>query len=100
MVRTNLVNKTQGPAAGNPGAKLRARLAAQGLKLPWLGDDDETADYQFIKQLILSRSKELGRQYGVEYAEKYHYISPEQSHYEKRMEAMVERVVQEQAVPL
>ena len=38
-----VMNKAQGPA-GEAGAKLRAQLAAQRLRLPLLGSDDQTAN--------------------------------------------------------
>jgi hypothetical protein len=39
-----------------------------------LGDDDVTADRNYIKEFQLRRSRELGKQYGVEYAEAFHYV--------------------------
>src|SRR5262249_32879225 len=41
-------NKAQGPGGEN-GARLRRRLAAQGQRLPILGDDDETANRAYIR---------------------------------------------------
>jgi len=35
-----------------------------------------TADRNYIKEFSLGRSRELGKQYGVEYAEAFHYIPP------------------------
>jgi LmbE family N-acetylglucosaminyl deacetylase len=89
-VRANLVNKTQGPAGDN-GARLRHSLAAQGKKLPILGDDDETANFEYVKQIMLNRDHELGRKYGLEYAEAFHYIGPE--------EDAVGKYVKEHATP-
>jgi LmbE family N-acetylglucosaminyl deacetylase len=74
-VEVNVANVTQGPA-GKTGSALRARLAAQGRKLPILGEDDDTADRAYIKHLVFSDDAELGRQYGLEYAEAFHYIGP------------------------
>jgi len=84
-VECNRVNVTQGPAGEN-GARLRARLAAQKRRLPILGDDDETANRQYIKQFVLDldspglrgvpSDRELGRRYGLEWAEGFHYIGP------------------------
>ena len=79
-------NKTQGPA-GDSGARLRARLAAQNLRLPLLGNDDRTADREYIRQFVLGDDAALGRRYGMGYAEKFHYIGPaaaEVSDYVKR----------------
>ena len=74
-VNANLVNKAQGPA-GETGARLRASLAAEGRRLPILGDDDTTSNREYTKQLVLRSDRELGRKYGVEYAEQFHYIGP------------------------
>jgi LmbE family N-acetylglucosaminyl deacetylase len=74
-IDANLVNVAQGPAGQN-GALLRQRLAAQGLRLPLLGDDDNTANRNYIREFVLGRDKELGGRHGVAYAEAYHYIGP------------------------
>lgn len=75
-VAANRANLAQGPA-GNQGAGLRKSLAARGLRLPVLGDDDETASNEYIRNIILQRDAEVGRRYGVSYAEPFHYIGPE-----------------------
>jgi hypothetical protein len=71
---------------------LRAELAKQGKKLPLLGDDDGTADRNYIREFLLERDRTLGRQYGVEYAEAFHYIGPPHSR--------VDDYVKQNAVPL
>jgi len=76
-VSANLVNKAQGPA-GETGARLRASLASQGRKLPLLGDDDATANREYVKQIMLRKNRELGQKYGLQYAEQFHYIGPEE----------------------
>jgi LmbE family N-acetylglucosaminyl deacetylase len=100
-VEANLANKTQGPAGEN-GARLRARLAAQKLRLPILGNDDETASREYIKHFVLDydsrhlrgvpSDREVGRPYGLEWAEAFHYIGP--------AESMLDRYIAEHAVPL
>ncbi len=69
----NRVNRAKGPA-GVHGSHLKAELARRNLSLPWLGNDDETADRAYIKEFVLQRDRDLGRKYGVEYAEGFHYI--------------------------
>lgn len=81
-VYANLANVTQGPA-GNLGARLRRRLAAEGKKLALLGNDDETANRAYTRRFALSRDRVRGRQYGLEYAEVYHYIGPDESEVEE-----------------
>jgi LmbE family N-acetylglucosaminyl deacetylase len=74
-VAANLANRAQGPA-GETGARLRARLAAEGKRLPMLGEDDVTANREYVKQVVLKKDRELGSRYGLQYAEAYHYIGP------------------------
>jgi LmbE family N-acetylglucosaminyl deacetylase len=91
-VEANLANKTQGPCGEN-GARLRAKLAGEKKRLPILGNNDDTANRAYIKELVLdydSRAqrgvvsdKELGRRYGLEWAEAFHYIGPPQSQLER-----------------
>ena len=100
-VAANRVNVTQGPAGAN-GARLRARLAAERKRLPVLGSDDETANLQYIKHFVLDvasqalrgvpSDREIGRQYGLEWAERFHYIGPQPN--------AVNAYVEKHAVPM
>jgi LmbE family N-acetylglucosaminyl deacetylase len=74
-IDANLANVAQGPA-GRQGSALRRRLAAEGKRLPILGNDDATADRAYIREFVLAPNRTLGRQHGLEYAEAYHYIGP------------------------
>ncbi len=58
-VEANRANVAKGPAGTN-GSRLRADLAKRSLKLPLLGDDDATADRNYIKEFVLARNRELG----------------------------------------
>jgi LmbE family N-acetylglucosaminyl deacetylase len=73
MIDCNRANRAKGPA-GNLGSRLRSELAKKGQKLPLLGDDDVTADRNYIKEFILARWRALGQKHGVQYAEAYHHI--------------------------
>jgi LmbE family N-acetylglucosaminyl deacetylase len=90
-IASNRANKAKGPA-GNRGSRLRAELAARGLRLPILGDDDETADREYIREFVLSRDRETGRKYGLAYAEEFHYIGPSPS--------ALDEYIKQHAVPL
>jgi len=94
-VEANRANVAKGPAGTN-GSRLRTELAKRNLKLPLLGDDDTTADRNYIKEFVLARNRELGRQYGVEYAEAFHYIGPGSTGRGSR----VEEYIKKNAVPL
>jgi LmbE family N-acetylglucosaminyl deacetylase len=72
-IDANRANQAKGPA-GRHGSQLRNDLARKNQRLPLLGDDDLTADRNYIKEFVLARNRDLGRQYGVEYAEAFHYI--------------------------
>jgi LmbE family N-acetylglucosaminyl deacetylase len=72
-IDANIANVAKGPG-GHHGSQLRAELAKQGKKLALLGDDDRTADRNYIKEFVLARDRELGKKYGVQYAEAFHYI--------------------------
>jgi LmbE family N-acetylglucosaminyl deacetylase len=84
-VESNRANVTQGPAGEN-GARLRALLASRKQRLPILGDDDETANRNYIKHIVLDidsmrlrgvpSDREIGRRYGLEWAEAFHHIGP------------------------
>jgi hypothetical protein len=73
MIDANRANRAKGPA-GNHGSRLRAELARRGQRLPLLGDNDGTADRNYIREFILARRRALGQRHGFEYAEAYHYI--------------------------
>src|SRR5438045_3393113 len=90
-VEANRRNIAKGPG-GHHGAKLRAELAKKNMKLPLLGDNDDTADRAYIKEFVLARDRELGKKYGVEYAEAFHYIGPSRSR--------VDEYIKQHAVPL
>jgi LmbE family N-acetylglucosaminyl deacetylase len=90
-VDANRANRAKGPG-GRHGSRLKAELAARNQRLPLLGNDDDTADRAYIKEFVLARDRELGRKYGVEYAEAFHYIGPGKSR--------VEDYIKQNAVPL
>ncbi|MBT4482586.1 MAG: hypothetical protein HOC71_02795 [Candidatus Latescibacteria bacterium] len=88
--------KSQG--GGNSGSKLRNRLAKEGKRLPILGNDDETADREYVRHFLIkgwSTFEDMKEKYGLDYAERFYYIDqrpPEESE--------VERYIKGNAVPL
>ena len=84
-------NQAQGPAGG-AGARWRARLAAENMRLPLLGDDDRTANREYVRHFLLEGDAALGKQYGLAYAEQFHYIGPAESH--------IDEEIRKQAVPV
>jgi LmbE family N-acetylglucosaminyl deacetylase len=95
-IDANRANVAKGPA-GHLGSRLRAELAKRHQRLPLLGDDDVTADRNYIREFALAQSRELGRQYGVEYAEAFHYIAPGASGADR--DPRVDAYVKEHAIP-
>ena len=90
-LETNMANVTQGPAGAN-GAALRVRLAKRNLRLPLLGNDDDTANRAYIKHIVLDHDAEFGKKHGVHFAEGFHYIGPETSR--------LDQIIKKDAVPL
>jgi hypothetical protein len=95
-VEANRANVAKGPA-GHLGSRLRAELAKRNQRLPLLGDDDITADRNYIREFVMTQSRELGRQYGVEYAEAFHYIEPGAAGADR--DPRIDTYVKEHAVP-
>lgn len=92
IIDANRANRAKGPA-GNLGSRLRADLAKRGQKLPLLGDDDATADRNYIREFILARRRALGQKHGVQYAEAFHHIGGASN-------SAVDEYVKKHAVPL
>jgi LmbE family N-acetylglucosaminyl deacetylase len=93
IIDANRANRAKGPA-GNHGSRLRAELARRGQQLPLLGDDDVTADRNYIREFLLARRRALGQSHGVEYAEAYHHIGGGASG------SAVDEYVKQHAVPI
>jgi LmbE family N-acetylglucosaminyl deacetylase len=91
-IDANVVNVSLGPA-GLSGSRLRSALAAKRLRLPQLGADDNAANREYIRQIVLDVDSEalrgvpsdraVGRAHGFEWAEPFHYIGPRESRLEK-----------------
>jgi LmbE family N-acetylglucosaminyl deacetylase len=93
-VESNMLNVTKGPAGIAKGKALKERLAKEGKKLAVLGDDDSKADFNYIKNIVFDiqardtnfysiSTRELGEQYGLGWAERFHYIGPAENLLEK-----------------
>jgi LmbE family N-acetylglucosaminyl deacetylase len=92
IIDANRANRAKGPA-GNHGSRLRAELAKRGQKLPVLGDDDVSADRNYIREFVLTRRRALGEKHGVQCAEAFHYIGGGRG-------ASVEQYIKKNAVPI
>jgi LmbE family N-acetylglucosaminyl deacetylase len=85
--------KSQG--GGNLGSALRARLAREGKRLDILGNDDRTADREYIRHFLLDDDREYGRSLGLAFAERFYYIDQRRPEISK-----VEEYVAKNAKPL
>jgi LmbE family N-acetylglucosaminyl deacetylase len=54
-------------------------LAERKLRLPAFTGNEETAAEEFIKAAFVARDHKTGGKYGLDYAEEFHYIGPDQS---------------------
>ncbi len=70
-----VVNKAQGPA-GAAGSRLRKKLEEDGIRLPVLSENDETADREYVRLFGLHDFSDLAGKYGLKYAEAFYYIPP------------------------
>ena len=87
-IEANLANITQGPA-GDAGSLLKKQLEKEGKQIPLLGSSDDEANRNYIKHFILDKDsinkrgvpsdRETGKVYGLEWAERFHYIGPDVS---------------------
>ncbi|CAN5340881.1 hypothetical protein BH20BAC1_BH20BAC1_14310 [soil metagenome] len=85
-VEANMLNTTQGPAGQGEGKKLKDHLAKEGKQLALLGSDDKEANFNYVKHFVFDidsrrlnfsqiSNRELGKKYGLEWAERFHYIN-------------------------
>lgn len=86
--------KSQG--GGSDGSKLKAKLAKEGKRLPILGDNDRTADREYIRHFMLDEDRKLGEQYGLKYAEAFYYTDQRTS----KGQSNVDKYVEENAVSI
>ena len=61
---------------GNKGSQIKRELAKQGKRLPVLGNEDESANREYIRHFLLPQysSFEGIENYGLEYAERFLYF--------------------------
>jgi LmbE family N-acetylglucosaminyl deacetylase len=80
---------------GNLGSQLRARLAREGKRLPLLGDDDRTADREYVRQFLLDDDREYAKAHNLAFAERFYYIDQR-----RPPQSKVDDYVARHAVPL
>jgi LmbE family N-acetylglucosaminyl deacetylase len=80
---------------GNHGSLLRARLARQGRRLPLLGNDDRTADREYVRTFLLDDEREYGKEFNVAFGERFYYTADR-----RPTQSKVDEYVEKNAVPL
>ena len=80
---------------GNFGSLLRARLASEGKRLPLLGNDDRTADREYVRQFLLDDEREYAKAHNLAFAERFYYVDQRQL-----AKSKVDEYVEKNAVPL
>jgi LmbE family N-acetylglucosaminyl deacetylase len=98
-IDANIANVAKGPG-GHHGSRLRAELAKEGKRLPLLGEDDRTADRNYIREFVLARDRAMGQKYGVEFAEAFHYVGSATPAPASGRPARVEDYIRQNAVPI
>ena len=80
---------------GNLGSLLRARLAREGKRLPLLGNDDQTADREYVRQFLLDDEHEYAKAHSLTFAERFYYIDQREV-----AKSKVDEYVEKNSVPL
>lgn len=89
-------NKTQ---IRNMALQFRDNLAKRNLTLPWFNADDSAIIKEYVDLVFRTADQRIGQQYGLDYAEVFHYIGPgEQS--SKFTPSSMEQYLAENAIPL
>lgn len=77
--------------------RLQADLAQRNLRLPMLGDDEESAIRTFADLQFRDFAARVGQRHGLQYAEAFHYFGPESAYY---MGSALDEFTKKNAVPL
>jgi LmbE family N-acetylglucosaminyl deacetylase len=93
--KIDAIAECRSQGGGSSGSKLRARLAAEGRRLPLLGSDDRTADREYIRHFLLREYAELGQRYGCGYAEALQYMDQRKP----ARESEIQKYISQNAVP-
>jgi len=108
-VEANMLNTTKGPAGKGKGKELRDKLAKDGKQLALLGNDDKVANFNYVKHFVFDidsrrlnfsqiSNKKLGEKYGLEWAERFHYINDAEIY--NTSPNKLEQYIKEHAKPL
>jgi LmbE family N-acetylglucosaminyl deacetylase len=72
--KIDAIVECQSQGGGARGAEVRARLSREGKRLPLLGNDDRTANREYVRQFLLDEHRDYGRRHNLQYAERFLYV--------------------------
>lgn len=72
--KIDAIAECRSQGGGNLGSQLRAQLTQQGKRLPILGNDDRTADREYIRHFLLDPYRDYAKPHGLQYAERFYYV--------------------------
>ena len=72
--KIDAIAECQSQGGGNLGSQLRSRLASEGKRLPLLGNDDRTADREYIRHFLLDDYRDFAKPHNLQYAERFYYV--------------------------
>jgi LmbE family N-acetylglucosaminyl deacetylase len=72
--KIDAIAECRSQGGGNLGSQLRVRLAQEGKRLPLLGNDDRTADREYIRHFLLDDYRDFAKPNNLQYAERFYYI--------------------------
>jgi LmbE family N-acetylglucosaminyl deacetylase len=76
--KIDAIAECRSQGGGNRGSLLRAKLAREGKRLALLGDDDKSADREYVRHFLLDGDRDYGKPYKIEYAERFYYVDRRQ----------------------
>ena len=71
--KIDAIAECRSQGGGNLGSRLRARLSGEGKRLALLGNDDRTADREYIRHFLLEDDRAFARPHNLQYAERFFY---------------------------
>lgn len=91
--KINAIVNSKSQGGGGWGSEIRKQLAKERKRIPMFGNDDETANREFVKNFVMDYySKFDGMdQYGLEYAECFYYIDARKTDVQNKINAFIDK---------
>lgn len=72
--KIDAIAECRSQGGGNLGSQLRLRLTGERKRLPLLGNDDRTADREYIRHFLLDDYRNFAKPHNLRYAERFYYV--------------------------